>query len=196
LKDIRTYLVHMEAIGPYAKTHGAIFDEDRQLWYVDGEVPTELWGLLPKSLNKPPPKNQSPSCPLCGASMRIQYGKKYKNYYWSCDKRFLNNCSGNLQHSGIPHKNDSPTEILSILNKQFFPNQEYKKNLPRCLDDCAQMSLHEKRLAITLLFKGDRDQSNLARWLTRAQPTLSGETPAILLLTDEGCCKLLRYIFN
>jgi hypothetical protein len=188
----KTYLVDMEGIGPYAQCHGALFDETLGRWYVEGDVPNELWGLLPKSLDKPLPEDTAPLCPFCSVPMRLVVNSTDKSVFWGCSNYYRSNCHGSRPYAGeVISSEKSSTSIDSHLNNVFSSIRKKNNHQPKSFSECASMTHAQKQLLVVELLSKGRSRYRTALWLTTPQPRFGMKIPTILLLTEDGCNQLL-----
>ncbi len=193
----KTYLVDMEGIGPYAQCNGALFDETLGRWYVVGDVPNELWGLLPKSFNKPLPEDAAPLCPFCSVPMRLVVNSTDKSFFWGCSNYYKSNCQGSRPYTGEVISNDkSSTSIDSHLNNVFSFVGKKNNHQPKSFSECTSMTHEQKQLLIAEILFKRRGRYRAAQWLTMPQPRFGMKTPTILLLTEDGCNQLLFDLFS
>lgn len=85
----RTYLDTSDGMAAYAMRFGASFDPHEERWYVDGEVPGALIGLVPQV-----PRDLLPPCPTCGGPMALRIQQATQMKYFGC--RHFPVCRGTL----------------------------------------------------------------------------------------------------
>lgn len=181
----RTYLDTSDGMNAYANKHGAKYDNELGKWYVDGEVPNALVGLIPKNRNKAV-HIVAPSCPLCGSHMLERTRNRDSNQFWGCSR--YPRCKGTLELE----------DYLDFL-EQGGPKTVSDFLLSNDTETKSPSSNTKKRSSIspTLLIEVERIVMQAARvlggttraekWLSSPKVALKAKTPLEIMATEEGC---------
>lgn len=181
-KKDRTYLDTSDGMAYYAKLHGAKCEKESGRWYVDGDVPPDLLGLIPKQPNKPV-YITAPSCPTCGGHMVQRSGKK--GPFWGCAR--YPRCHGTVDYEAHLDNIDNVenTRLGSVLSRQA-QGPAPKPKAPQNTALPAEVRAEAERV-VTLaipLRGGDRQAQ---KWLTSPMVRFKGKTPLEVMTTVEGC---------
>lgn len=186
LMEDRTYLDTSDGMALYAERHGAKLDRVSRRWYVEGEVPAELQGLIPKQPNKPK-HIVAPSCPKCGFHMVLRTSKTGQQF-WGCSQFKNNGCKGNIALED--HLDSLESERLkSALDyiKSDAPPAHNAVSAPSSLK-----SEIERVVTLAAQIRGGVRQAE--RWLSTPKVALKGKTPAQLMATVKGCQQVERLL--
>jgi hypothetical protein len=186
-KDDRTYLDTSDGMSAYAERHGAKLEKATGRWYVDGEVPPELVGLIPKKPNKAV-HVVAPSCPRCGGSTIQRNGPT--GPFWGCTR--YPRCKGTVDYEEHldPIHNMDDTQVGSLLARRNAAkdpsppsptaNGGNHADLPR------QLRLEVERIvALAIALRGGERQAQ--KWLNSPMVRFKGNTPLSMMTTIEGC---------
>lgn len=185
----RTYLDTSNGMAPYAERHGAKFDRASQRWYVDGEVPADLLGLIPKQPNKPK-HIVAPSCPKCGFHMVVRTTKTGRQF-WGCSQFKNSGCKGNI---------DLEDHLDSLESERLKSALDYiQSDGPpvRKASSAPSSSLNleiERIVTLAAQIRGGVRQGE--KWLSVPKVAFKGKTPAQLMATVEGCQQVERLLLK
>lgn len=184
----RTYLDTSDRMAPYAERHGAKFDRASQRWYVEGEVPTELRGLIPKQPNKPK-HIVAPSCPKCGFHMVVRTAKTGRQF-WGCSQFKNNGCKGNIDLED--HLDSLESERLKSALDYIKPDAPPAHNASSA--PSSLKSEIERVVKLAAQIRGGVRQGE--KWLSVPKVAFKGKTPAQIMATIEGCQQVERLLLK
>lgn len=179
----RTYLDTSDAMVAYAKKHGAKYDYTQRQWYVEGEVPHELLGLIPKKPNKSV-HIVAPSCPLCGCHM-VQRPRRSDGYhFWGCSQH--PKCKGvvALEDHLVCVEPLGPKSAADFLKSSATGRSPLSKNVAAPALPPALQHAVERVIALAEKILGAK---RVEKWLSSPKVTLKGRTPLELMTSAEGC---------
>lgn len=183
----RTYLDTSDGMADYAERHGAKHDEYG--WYIEGDVPAALVGLLPKEPNRPA-YVQSPSCPKCGASMILRPGKPRD--FWGCSQYRITKCRGTVDYERHLDALEGDGPSKSVANFLVKPDRASDINRPtqHTVSSPLQEEIH-RVIALAVEIRGNGVRAE--EWLTKPKVGLRGKVSPTGIPLDvmrdsiEGC---------
>lgn len=181
----RTYLDTSDGMVPYARDRGAKFDKELSQWFVEGEVPNDLIGLIPKKPNKTV-HIVAPSCPVCGSHMVERRRQRDGNLFWGCSQ--FPRCKGIVAfedhlESVEPWKSKSVIDFLKtndIFANPLPPKDKKMSSMPPALR--AEV---ERVVAFAAKVRGGSSQAE--RWLSSPKVALKGKIPMHIMTSMDGC---------
>lgn len=178
----RTYLDTRDGMATYAQRYGAKRDELG--WYVEGEIPPELLGLVPKKPNKSA-YIQSPSCPKCGASMVLRSGKS--GDFWGCSQYRNRGCKGYVSYDEHLEALEGGRPAKRV--GDFLRNPECEPpQSPTTHSTTPALLQQEIRRVITLAVEIRGNEARAQEWLTKPKVGLDSRIPFDVMRTGiEGC---------
>lgn len=192
----RTYLDTSDGMAAYAKRYGAEYDREQGQWYVDGEVPHELLGLIPKQPRRPVYKPE-PLCPNCHTHMVERTRKRDGKLFWGCSQRFTTGCEGSRDY-------DDYLDSLADADKtrratEFFLNGEpdpppISKGSKKTPISPELRSEVERVLALATKELGGTYAAE--KWLSTPKFSLKGKTPVQVMTSINGCREVEKLILE
>ena len=176
---VRTYLNTAEGMEYYAARFGASLEAATGRWYVDGDVPGPLLGLLPREKMVA----DSVACPICKGPMVLRNTHGPGDPFYGC-KEFPY-CKGRLAVSSGEDDEALPTV------GQFLPPISEEERPLNFTNELSRLR-HLAVTGATAAFGGSGKLS--ADWLTTHQTRLDGESPLKALGTIEGAHRVLTLI--
>ncbi|WP_412481121.1 antitoxin Xre/MbcA/ParS toxin-binding domain-containing protein [Azonexus sp. IMCC34839] len=190
----KTYLDTADGMAGYAKRYGAKYDSERCAWFVDGEVPNELLGLIPKKRN-PSVHLVALSCPLCGSHMVERVRKSDKQPFWGCSR--FPACKGIVDYERYLESQDgeAPKAV-----KEFLSTSVGDANAnPKLRSTSSSMSLQRRmgvRRIVVLATKVLGGVARAERWLSSPKVTLKGKSPLEIMGDEEGCFAVEKLLIS
>lgn len=144
-------------------------------WYVDGDVPNELRGLVINGETSPviqallahvkvtPSEEAAPLCPACGRGMYRRENTKAGGSFWGC--------------SGFPNcRKTLPVDVHGRIESSPADSQ-----LARAME-------------ATIRFSMEKLGTRASRWMSLPKVGLKGKTPYDAMATIEGCREVYALI--
>lgn len=198
----KTYLDTSDGMAPYAERYGALFDETCNRWYVVGEVPSELIGLLPKEKRVAAYK-AVPSCPLCGSYCEEKVRRSDGALFWGCSKYSRTGCRGAINYddylASLPADRSSQRAVDFLKEEEIgSPHQaEIKEQLGTHNPSGMSDELRSEIMRITALVVDQLGSAkSVSRWLATPMPSLKGKTPLQAMISVEGCLQVEKIILS
>lgn len=195
-KTDRTYLDTSDGMAGYAERYGAKLDKETSQWYVEGEVPYELLGLIPKQPRKPVYK-AAPPCPICGSHTIERTRKRDGHLFWGCSQ-FKTGCEGTIDY-------DDYLDSLADTEKtrratEFFISGEHDKPPP--VGDGSKKppvspELRAELERLLVLATKELGGTHAAeKWLSTPKFGLKGKTPLQFMTLIDGCREVEKLILE
>lgn len=187
-KKDRTYLDTSDGMAAYAKRYGAEYDPELGQWYVDGEVPNELLGLIPKQTRTPVYK-AAPFCPICRAHTIERTRNSDGHMFWGCSQFAKTGCKGAIDY-------DDYLDSLAESEKArpataFFSRGEEKKILDGVSDSSKPPVPPELRSEIERVLASVTKELGgthaAEKWLSTPKFGLKGKIPLQVMTSVDGC---------
>lgn len=190
----KTYLDTADGMAGYAKRYGAKYDSERCAWFVEGEVPIELLGLIPKKRN-PSVHLVAPSCPLCGSHMVERVRKSDKQQFWGCSR--FPACKGIVDYERYleSQDGDAPKALKEFLSSRVGDINANSKlrSTPSSMSFQQRM---EVRRIVVLAAKVLGGVARAERWLSSPKVTLKGRSPIVIMGDEEGCLAVEKLLIS
>ena len=174
---VRTYLNTNDGMDDYAARFGASLETDTGRWYVDGDVPGPLLGLIPREQKTTEPV----ICPICSGPMVLRNGSGPGDPFYGC-KEFPY-CKGRRAVSS------DDDEALPTVGHFLPPLLEEEQPLS-FTNELSRL----RHLAVTGATAAFGSGKLSADWLTTPLAKLDGETPLKALGTLDGAHRVLALI--
>lgn len=192
----KTYLDTADGMAGYAKRYGAKYDSERGAWFVEGEVPNELLGLIPKKRN-PSAHLVAPSCPICSSHMIERVRKSDKQPFWGCSR--FPACKGIVDYERYLESQDGnvPKAIKEYLGTSVGGGGTKANASSRTSSSSISLQHRmEVRRIVILAAKVLGGAARAERWLSSAKVLLKGKSPLEMMGTEEGCLLVERLLLS
>lgn len=190
----KTYLDTADGMAGYAKRYGAKYDSERGAWFVEGEVPNELLGLIPKKRN-PSVHLVAPSCPICGSHMIERVRKSDKQAFWGCSR--FPACKGIVDYERYweSQEREPPKAVKEFLSSSIGGTKA--NATPRTtISPMSTQHRMEVRRIVVLAAKVLGGVARAEKWLSSAKVTLKGRSPLEMMGTAEGCLMVEKLLVS
>lgn len=177
---VRTYLNTADGMTDYAARFGASLETDTGRWYVDGDVPGPLLGLIPAEKKTAEPV----ACPICKGPMVLRNTHGPGDSFFGC-KEFPF-CKG---RRGVSSGDDD--EALPTVG-HFLPQLLEEEQPLSFTNELSRL----RHLAVTGATAAFGSGKLSADWLTTPTTLLDGESPLKALGTLDGAHRVLALIEN
>ena len=181
----RTYLDTSDGMVAYARDRGAKFDKAVGLWFVEGEVPNDLIGLIPKKPNKTV-HVVAPSCPACGSHMVERRRQSDGNLFWGCSQ--FPRCKGIVtfeDHLEYVEPWQSKSVVDFLKTNDAFAKPSPSKDKKRSSMPPELQAEVERVVAFAAKVRGG--SSRAEKWLSSPKVALKGKIPIHLMTSMDGC---------
>lgn len=195
----KIYLDTSDGMAAYVERYGALYEKTTGRWYVEGEVPNELVGLLPKMPNRAAYKT-TPFCPTCGGVMVQRFRKADKSPFWGC-KNFPK-CHGTLNYQnyidGVDSDNGKRCSVGEAAAKAVMDNLDdtgHSDDPPPATPKTLSVDLTAEKKRIYLLaveIRGNLDRAKT--WLSTPKHGLGGQIPVDIMTTVAGCQRVAELL--
>lgn len=186
----RTELIVPSEMGPYAKKHGATFDQVSARYFVIGEVPSELVNFLPRE-RREKAHIQPPTC-RCGLHTRLITNTKSGSWFYGCSN--YPHCRQTVDYE--KHLRDigssGDMSAVSALSKEPEPKRSRGKALVSETVKSGYPIEYQSEMAdlVRVGVEVLGSQTQLLKWLSGPKVSLEGQAPTELMKTVEGCRKV------
>jgi hypothetical protein len=181
----RTYLDTSDGMAKYAETHGAERDFQGR-WYVDGDVPHELMGLIPKKPNTTF-HEVAPMCPMCGAHTTKKFRKSDGQPFWGCSQYSEAGCKGVVDYDDYWDALDDPGRAKTAFEALCTPQNSNGSTQSKKQSEVPnELAAYIDRLD-TLATKQRGSYAAGRKWFQTPKFTLKGKTPIEIMTSIEGC---------
>ncbi len=181
----RTYLDTSDGMVAYAKNHGAERDAQGR-WYVDGDVPHDLMGLIPKKPNMTF-HEVAPTCPMCGAHTTKKHRKSDGKPFWGCSQYSEAGCKGVVDYDDYWDALDDPGKAKTAFEALCPPKNSNSSTQPKNQGEVPnELAAYIGRLeALATKLLGDYAAGR--KWFQTNKFVLKGKTPVEVMTSIEGC---------
>ena len=190
--ETRTYLDTSDGMGYYAKQHGALFDRDQLKWYVEGEVSTELLGLLPKEKRLRKVHVIAPLCPICSFHTIRKTNHIDGSLFWGCSQFSITNCKGSVDYEDYLNAQGIQTAISAA--DALTQSSNSTRALAPDVTTIENLDLLNKRKLIVQLVIENFGHVDGEKWLSLPKVGLNAKTPISLMKDLDGCETVLKLI--